>query len=910
MSRNDELKIVIRAQDFATGELAKINGALSAFVGRVKSGYNTLREHWVGAAAAYYATMKTISGVWSLFEKAAGREDQIEALDRLVAKYNTSANEIVAAIKTSSHGLVDTKTALDSIGDAVMRNLDPRILEKFAAGAVVMAKATGESTATAYGEIIEAVATGQQRALKRITGVMDMKEKYGEGFASFSEGQQAALRMKLVLEKLTERLREYGEVTDGTDDKIVRFKNIIAELKATVGTGLNNLFGGSFGDFAKGIDDAVKSLKTFVSENDRFLGAVGGVGQSIGESIANVARTIGIIAKDMGVWQILWTAFTAGLKVANLSIALFADFIAYIKIGLYALGWLLDKLIIAPLRLFASWGADLAERFGFDKAAKGLREFIALSQAGADQVEADLKRMTVDEDPINKNWNRAVEKNKALLKIQQEGVKAAQEAKKAATTFTPSSESGFSAAQKKAVEDFLSWYKTQSAKVTGEIKALHGDEAGALKEQYEKSMEEIAQKARELKKENLLVEKDGAFTIDPMLNQEGRAKAAEALKAYNDLKEKYTTLFHDKEILLQAQTDARIAEMSLYDYEAIHKTKLALLEKQLNANPALLQAAIANENLLYAGANRERVNEARKMHEDMASLWLEGSQKTIADLKSSYQDDLAAFREKVYQKKATWEEYDTYVRAREHRLQEELKKIQGTSTDGMKDAVRDYIDESSNEYNRGRDFFNKSVGGMESAIGDFLYAASQGTFKVKDMFQSMGLSILKAASEIIAKMIMLRIVSGLGSFFTPASSAAGAQGSFGPAGGGAPVTAVAAMGGIFQGGFQPAYAFPGGSMPFRAFSSGGIVRRPTVGLVGEGGQNEAVVPLPDGKAIPVKMQGGDGGAPTVNNNWTILAMDTQSMDVWLASKKSTIEGMMADSLARAGLVRDATRRYR
>ena len=902
MAKNDELKIVIRAQDFATGELNKINGAFSSFTGKLTSGFNALKQHWIGVVAALYAAMRTLSTGWDLFEKAAGREDQIEALDRLVAKYRTSANEIVAAIKQSSHGLVDTKTALDSIGDAVMRNLDPRILEKFAAGAVVMAKATGESTAAAYGEIIEAVSTGQARALKKITGVMDMKEKYGEGFMSFSEGQQAALRMKLVLEKLTERLREYGEVTDGTDDKIARFKNVIADLKNAVGTGLNALFGTSFGDFAKGIDDAVKSVQAFVQENNGLFNGIAGVLQTIGGSLGSIIGNIWQMIKDSGALELVWLGVSAALKVVNLALGAMADIVNGLKKGTYAVGALLMEFGADFFDYISNSGAMLD---GYDDHVNVISNSLRKQQK---VFEDKLKAGDKDKSYLLE----AIEKNKALLKIQQEGVKAAQEAKKAAGDFTPPSTTGFSEAQKKSVEDFLSWYKTQSAQVAGEIKALHGDEAGALKDQYEKSLEEIAAKARELKKDNLLMEKDGTFTIDPMLSDEGRAKAAVALKAYNDLKEQYTTLFHDKEVLLQMQTDARIAELSIYDYEAIHKTKLELLKKQLSENPALLQAAIANENLLYGAANRERVNEARKMHEDMASLWLEGSQKTIPDLKSSYQDDLAAFREKVYQKKATWEEYDTYVRAREHRLQEELKKIQGTSTDGMKDAVRDYIDESSNEYNRGKDFFNKSVGGMESAIGDFLYAASQGTFKVKDMFQSMGLSILKAASEIIAKMIMLRIVSGLGSIFTPASSAAGAQGGFGPAGGGPPVTTYAALGGIFQGGFQPAYAFPGGgSMPFRAFSSGGIVKRPTVGLVGEGGQNEAVVPLPDGKAIPVKMQGGDGEKTIVIwNEWTINTLDANGFDQMLASRKSTIDGMMADSLARAGLVRDAVRRYR
>jgi lambda family phage tail tape measure protein len=421
---------------------------------------------------------------------------------------------------------------------------------------------------------------------------------------------------------------------------------------------------------------------------------------------------------------------------------------------------------------------------------------------------------------------------------------------------------------------------------------------------------------RELARSGILEEKKGGgFEISPMLSGEGRKAAEDALAKINALKEQYAILFNAKALILQKQQDAKIAELSIYDFEAIHKAKLELLKVQYKENAEMLKAATDNENFLYGATLRERANEARKMQEDTAALWLEGSQKTIADLQSAYQDDLAAFREKVYQKRATWADYDSYVRAREHRLQEDLKKIQGTSTDGMKDAVRDYIDESSNQYNRGKDFFNKSVGGMESAIGDFLFTAGQGTFKVKEMFQSMGLSVLKAASEIIAKMIALRIVSGLGSMFgfTSASSAAGAQGGFGPAGGGSPVTAYAAMGGIFPGGWQPAFAMAGGSpISIRAFSSGGIVRRPTVGLVGEGGQNEAVVPLPDGKAIPVKMQGGDGGEKTivVRNEWTINTLDANGFDQLLASRKSTIDGMMADSLARAGLVRDAVRRYR
>ena len=51
---------------------------------------------------------------------------------------------------------------------------------------------------------------------------------------------------------------------------------------------------------------------------------------------------------------------------------------------------------------------------------------------------------------------------------------------------------------------------------------------------------------------------------------------------------------------------------------------------------------------------------------------------------------------------------------------------------------------------------------------------------------------------------------------------------------------------------------------FRAFANGGITTQPTLGMIGEGKYNEAVVPLPDGKSIPVI--GNTGGA---TNNVTV-----------------------------------------
>ena len=64
-----------------------------------------------------------------------------------------------------------------------------------------------------------------------------------------------------------------------------------------------------------------------------------------------------------------------------------------------------------------------------------------------------------------------------------------------------------------------------------------------------------------------------------------------------------------------------------------------------------------------------------------------------------------------------------------------------------------------------------------------------------------------------------------------------------------------------------------------------MVNGPTLGLVGEGKYNEAIVPLPDGKSIPVQMRGGGGLREAMSGNngkasgSPILNMSFQSTNI-------------------------------
>ena len=50
-----------------------------------------------------------------------------------------------------------------------------------------------------------------------------------------------------------------------------------------------------------------------------------------------------------------------------------------------------------------------------------------------------------------------------------------------------------------------------------------------------------------------------------------------------------------------------------------------------------------------------------------------------------------------------------------------------------------------------------------------------------------------------------------------------------------------------------------GPVPLRAYASGGVATSPQLALFGEGSRPEAYVPLPDGRTIPVSLQGSGTG---------------------------------------------------
>ena len=139
-------------------------------------------------------------------------------------------------------------------------------------------------------------------------------------------------------------------------------------------------------------------------------------------------------------------------------------------------------------------------------------------------------------------------------------------------------------------------------------------------------------------------------------------------------------------------------------------------------------------------------------------------------------------------------------------------------------------------------------------IEDMFVAIAQGSMSAKEAFKDMALMMLKQMAQIAAQQLALKALGFMG-FPTP----------------------------MANGGIIPMAT--GGIIP--KYSQGGIATEPTY-LVGEGRHNEAVVPLPNGRSIPVDMKGGSG----TNNVSINVNVDGSSSNVADGEKGKQLGKMM------------------
>jgi hypothetical protein len=170
--------------------------------------------------------------------------------------------------------------------------------------------------------------------------------------------------------------------------------------------------------------------------------------------------------------------------------------------------------------------------------------------------------------------------------------------------------------------------------------------------------------------------------------------------------------------------------------------------------------------------------------------------------------------------------------------------------------------------------------GIGEAFGEAFRGMITGASSVREtlatFFQNIGNMFADMVTRFITESIRLKIME-------TAEKMMGLVGQVGSSIAGAGSSAMSVGAGEYSNSVMPNFGGVGAAapatsgpiplevIPFTGFATGGIVKGPTMGLVGEGRYNEAVVPLPDGKSIPVEL--GNGGSNQVVSNITVNITD-------------------------------------
>ncbi|MFA7333651.1 MAG: phage tail tape measure C-terminal domain-containing protein [Kiritimatiellia bacterium] len=168
-------------------------------------------------------------------------------------------------------------------------------------------------------------------------------------------------------------------------------------------------------------------------------------------------------------------------------------------------------------------------------------------------------------------------------------------------------------------------------------------------------------------------------------------------------------------------------------------------------------------------------------------------------------------------------------------LEEQQRRSVG---EGARQAWREYAEAARDTAAQTKMVLTDAFRGAEDAFVDFVRTG-------KLSFSSLAKSI----EEDLLRIAFRKTITGIGS----AIFGAAVSGAAGAGGGGA----AFAGGGIMS---------SRGPVPLKKYAAGGVANSPQVALFGEGSRPEAYVPLPDGRRIPVAMQGGSGTSITVNVN--------------------------------------------
>lgn len=199
---------------------------------------------------------------------------------------------------------------------------------------------------------------------------------------------------------------------------------------------------------------------------------------------------------------------------------------------------------------------------------------------------------------------------------------------------------------------------------------------------------------------------------------------------------------------------------------------------------------------------------------------------------------------------------------------------------GLSEGMRDYWQSAERMGENTRNAVQNAFRGMEDAMVNFVKSG-------KLDFKSLADSIVSDLIRIqIQQSVTGPLARAMGSMFADAKYTPGSDSFVGP------MPEVRSANGNIMTSM--------GALPLNKYANGGIATSPQVSIFGEGRMNEAYVPLPDGRTIPVTMKGGGNGGINVqiiNNNSQAQVSAQPDGQGGLTVLVDMVKNAMADDVA-------------
>jgi hypothetical protein len=209
------------AVESAIAGTKKVSGAVDTMESKMSSHVASIKKHWLGISAAVYAAYETIKTAWNMAEAAASYNEQMQLLNGLAAKYDTTATAITDKILEIGDGMISMETAAGVAMAGLAKGMSPDAMNQMAEAAVTLKDVMGTTVDDAFKRLAEALEIGKEKTLKLAVGVIDLKDRYGEAADKMTEAEKAAKLLELVMEKVRDiQARTAGNTKSMADEMV------------------------------------------------------------------------------------------------------------------------------------------------------------------------------------------------------------------------------------------------------------------------------------------------------------------------------------------------------------------------------------------------------------------------------------------------------------------------------------------------------------------------------------------------------------------------------------------------------------------------------------------------------------------------------------------------------------------